>query len=490
MTSPPDEHVSRSGAPVELERGAARDDASHGGAHARRLEVPPVEASRHPVPDRRRYFLSSFEPSGDFDAVIVAVTHDGRRRYFTTRDGARLTEVDEVSFERRRESGTRSMLELDERELGELEVELQFVRPVRGRDPIAEAEAEPEAGTELEPEAAAADEAEPETVAADEAEPEKVAADDADADAEYDTDAEYEAEVDFEDEAVAAVEEPTPADDASDASADSPPERVQTDTATDAEPAGAPEADPDPDPNPPILHRATFTPPEDTTEEATDEWATGQDEEDDEDEDEDEDGVDPVTEEFEEMVMASTTMTFERVDDAASVADAASGTDEAEDDAPTPSPGSLSATEAIAQVSLAKGIAFIAHRGKHDRSGAPYIDHPGRIAERFDPVTQTVEAAAAWLHDVLEDTPITAQELFEAGVTPQIIDVVQLLTRTPDVTPDEYYAAIRRDPIARRVKLADIDDNTARWRLRRLDYDTQLRLVEKYRYARQALGND
>ena len=96
----------------------------------------------HPSPERRRYFLSSFEPSGEFDAVIVAVTHDGRRRYFTTRDGASMTEVDEVSFERRRESGTRSMLELDERELGELEVELEFVRPVRGRDPIAEADAE------------------------------------------------------------------------------------------------------------------------------------------------------------------------------------------------------------------------------------------------------------------------------------------------------------------------------------------------------------
>ena len=156
LTSPPDEHVSGSGAPpAELERGADRDDASHVGAHARRLEVPPIEAPRHPLPERRRYFLSSFEPSGDYDAVIVAVTDDGRRRYFTTRDGARLAEVDEVSFERRRESGTRSMLELDERELGELEVELQFVRPVRGRDPIAEAEAEaagePRSSAEVEP---------------------------------------------------------------------------------------------------------------------------------------------------------------------------------------------------------------------------------------------------------------------------------------------------------------------------------------------------
>ena len=151
MSPADDEHVSGLGAPsAELEWRAVqeerddRDESDHGdhmGAHARRVDVPPVAAPRHPLPDRHRYFLSSFEPSGEYDAVIVAVTDDGRRRYFTTRDGASLDEVDEVSFERRRESGTRSMIELDERELGELEIELQFVRPVRGRDPIAEAEA-------------------------------------------------------------------------------------------------------------------------------------------------------------------------------------------------------------------------------------------------------------------------------------------------------------------------------------------------------------
>ena len=58
----------------------------------------------------------------------AALLHDARR--------GEPDEVDEVSFERRRESGTRSMIELDERELGELEVELHFVRAVRGRDPI------------------------------------------------------------------------------------------------------------------------------------------------------------------------------------------------------------------------------------------------------------------------------------------------------------------------------------------------------------------
>lgn len=394
LSAPADDaHMTGFGAPfAELESRDDRDDGSSIGAHARRVDVPMIEV-RHRSPERPRYFLSSFEPSGDYDAVIVAVTDDGRRRYFTTRDGASLTEVDEVSFERRRESGTRSMLELDERELGELEVELQFVRPVRGRDPIAEAEV----------------------------------GEDADSDA-------------------------------------------RTDAAAEAEPDDEADAAEHTEADPPPARRATFAPVEDA-----DVAAAYEEEYDDVD--------DPVTEEFEEMVMASTTMTFER-----SVA--TSVIDEAEDAALDLSPASMAAPEAIEQVALAKGIAFVAHRGQHDRSGLPYIDHPGRIAERFDPMIEPVAAASAWLHDVLEDTPVTAQELFEAGVLPAVIDVVQLLTRTPEVTPEEYYAAIRRDPVARRVKLADIDDNTARWRLRRLDYDTQLRLVEKYRHARIALGTE
>ncbi|MEV1129263.1 hypothetical protein [Agromyces sp. NPDC049794] len=378
---PPDEHPTGFGAPsAELERRAERGDGVSGsaGAHALPLEVPPVEGPRHPVQDRVRYYLCCLEPSGDFDEVIVAVTDAGRRRYFATRDGERLAEVDEDSFVQRSEGGARSLLELDEREVGELEAELQFVRPVRGRDPIAEVA-----------DAAVTD----------------VAETDASADGDGTDDDMTEDEV-TEDE----VTESTPEGDRDDAEA------------------------------------------------SVDE--------------------DSMMKEFEAEMTATTSDTVEQ-NERAVEEQAAPGVD-----------GVTSATEAIEQVSLAKGIAFIAHRGRLDRSGAPYIDHPGRIAERFDPVTETVEAAAAWLHDVLEESPVTAQELFEAGVTPPILEVVQLLTRTPEVSDDEYYARIRRSPVARRVKLADIDDNTARWRLRRLDYDMQLRLVEKYRIARQALGAD
>ena len=74
--------------PKAVEPQAEGHDETSVGAHARPVDVPAIVALRHPSPERRRYFLSSFEPSGDYDAVIVAVTHDGRRRYFTTRDGA------------------------------------------------------------------------------------------------------------------------------------------------------------------------------------------------------------------------------------------------------------------------------------------------------------------------------------------------------------------------------------------------------------------
>ncbi|WP_286310538.1 hypothetical protein [Agromyces mangrovi Wang et al. 2018] len=198
----------------------------------------------------------------------------------------------------------------------------------------------------------------------------------------------------------------------------------------------------------------------------------------------------------EQAVATDTTTATRPAPDAGEVQPEASAPLSSEVEAPVPAEHhhhaapttSMSPIEATAQVQLAKGIAFVAHRERLDRSGTPFIDHPGRVAERFDPLLEPIESAAAWLHDVLEDTPISERELFEAGVLPEIIEVVVLLTRTPDVTPDEYYAKIREHPVARRVKLADIDDNTAAWRTRRLDFDMQTRMARKYRHAREALG--
>ncbi len=465
------------------------DENGRAGVHARPVEVPPVEAPPLRYGDRRRYFLSSLEPSGDFDAVIIAVTDGARRRYFTTRDGAELTEIDVAAFDRRNEGGERSLLELDERELGELEAELRFVRPVRGRDPIAEVreaasavpQPTPSPGVAVDAAALAATEphaAPDESAVQEDTEPDEPA---------------------IPDEAVplgAVLIE----DDADDEHprVDAQPETSDAGSPTPADSFSRPEEVP---PVPDAMDPA----PEETTGQPV--AAPG------------------VDDQFEEIVLAARRSTFREAPHAA--AEEVSPADEPEptpdpigvdpqpapvtdadepsdpvaqstpipthahtlDPAPDTTPDPLSHTVAIEQVALAKGIAFIAHRGQLDRSGMPYIDHPGRIAERFDPATEPIEAAAAWLHDVLEDTAITPEELFEAGVRPEIIEIVRLLTRSPDVAPAEYYARIRAHAAARRVKLADIDDNTARWRLRRLDYDVQLRLIEKYRLARRALGS-
>ncbi|RXZ37420.1 hypothetical protein, partial [Agromyces binzhouensis] len=133
---------------LERDRWAMRASASPGRRPRRRAATVVLDSDEHADPDRRRYFLSSLQPSGDYEAVIVAITDGSSRRYFSSRDGSHFIEVDELSFEQRRKSGTRSLLEIGEHELRELEGALIFVRPLDGRDPIAEVAAAKKASLE------------------------------------------------------------------------------------------------------------------------------------------------------------------------------------------------------------------------------------------------------------------------------------------------------------------------------------------------------
>lgn len=455
-----------------------RRSADHGGT-LRPRRVPAPEWGRHPsTRDLQRYYLCSEEPSGEFVEVIIPVTDNGRRRYFATSDGERLTEVDEDYFVGRGEGNARSLLELDAREMAELQAELNFVRPVLGRDPLAELAAEAAAAEAAEAAAGVPDVAEspPVESVTDVLEWPGVA---------QGPDVPEWPEV----AQVTDVPQPVPA-----APVSPPVAAMQPPTAPMPVAAVPPHIPPPPE----TRDDSTFTEP--ATIESTNE---NENERDDDDDDE---------ETIEENDVVMGTSVFEEVDPVASVppfavapmavtasvdgpahaapADQATADQAPADQAPAEqAPAEQTpAVDAAAQVSLAKGIAFVAHRGQLDRVGAEYIDHPGRVAERFDPLTEPVPTAVAWLHDVLEDTAVTAHELLEAGVLPEVVELVQVLTRTPDVAEDEYYARIRRHPVALRVKLADLDDNTAPWRVRRLDYDTQVRLAEKYRHAREVLG--
>lgn len=114
-------------------------------------------------------------------------------------------------------------------------------------------------------------------------------------------------------------------------------------------------------------------------------------------------------------------------------------------------------------------VSAAAHRGQTDKLGVPYGLHPFGVAriletlDEFDALSsqQRAEAkAAAYLHDVLEDTPITREDLADMGFSPSIIDTVEAVTARDGESKDAYYArVIEQGPLAVAVKLADLGHN-------------------------------
>jgi len=141
------------------------------------------------------------------------------------------------------------------------------------------------------------------------------------------------------------------------------------------------------------------------------------------------------------------------------------------------------------QVHIAKAIATIAHRGQFDKGGEPYIGHPQRIVDSFDGTSDSARLKViAWLHDVLEDTDLTRDDLHDAGIGwSQIVDV-ERLTKIKGEPNEDYYRRVRESGPARLVKLADIADNTQPGRLAKLDDETVGRLIRKYAKAQMWLN--
>lgn len=135
-------------------------------------------------------------------------------------------------------------------------------------------------------------------------------------------------------------------------------------------------------------------------------------------------------------------------------------------------------------INRAEAIAHRAHAGQTDKSGLDYIDHPRRVAERaalIAPADLRTECiAAAWLHDVVEDTDVALEELREQGFPQLVLEAVDRLTKMPDVARTDYFAAIRAHTVARVVKTADLIDNTDPERAALLDGTTRSRLADKY----------
>ena len=104
----------------------------------------------------------------------------------------------------------------------------------------------------------------------------------------------------------------------------------------------------------------------------------------------------------------------------------------------------------------AMGIAYKAHHGQMDYNGIPYIFHPIHIAEQMD---DEISCCTALLHDVVEDTHVTMDQLAQE-FPPEVIDALKLLTHQADMDYFDYVRAIRENPIAKKVKLADLAHNS------------------------------
>lgn len=100
-------------------------------------------------------------------------------------------------------------------------------------------------------------------------------------------------------------------------------------------------------------------------------------------------------------------------------------------------------------------VAYSAHHGQTDKAGVPYIFHPAHVAESM---TDEVLTCVALLHDVVEDTDVTLEDLVQK-FPPEVIEPLRLLTRQRGIDYLDYVRAIKTNPIATKVKLADLAHN-------------------------------
>lgn len=124
-------------------------------------------------------------------------------------------------------------------------------------------------------------------------------------------------------------------------------------------------------------------------------------------------------------------------------------------------------------------LCFDAHKDQVDKSGMPYVFHPFHVAEQMQTEETTI---VALLHDVVEDTDYTIDDLRAMGFPEAVTDALALMTHTKGVPYMEYVAAIKGNPIATAVKLADLRHNSDLSRLDAVD-EKALRRVEKYKKA-------
>jgi len=129
-------------------------------------------------------------------------------------------------------------------------------------------------------------------------------------------------------------------------------------------------------------------------------------------------------------------------------------------------------------------IATSAHAGQVDKAGRPYVEHPLRVMQQM--TTPKAKCVAA-LHDVVEDSPWTLEQLRAEGFSAHVVDALDALTHRTDETYAAYILRVQQNPLARRVKCADLRDNSD---ISRIPHPTarDFARLERYQKAQRVLG--
>lgn len=130
-----------------------------------------------------------------------------------------------------------------------------------------------------------------------------------------------------------------------------------------------------------------------------------------------------------------------------------------------------------AKTKAALKLCFDAHKNQTDKSGMPYVFHPFHLAEQMKDEDTTI---VALLHDVVEDTDYTIADLKRMGFPTNVLEALELLTHNDGTPYMEYVAKIKDNPIAKVVKLADLEHNSD---LSRLDAVNEKALKQKEKYG-------
>jgi len=138
---------------------------------------------------------------------------------------------------------------------------------------------------------------------------------------------------------------------------------------------------------------------------------------------------------------------------------------------------------------LARAIALAAqyHEGQTDKGGRPYVFHPLRLMLKA--LTEQ-EQIAAVLHDTIEDTDLTLDDLRKEGFSDEIVEAIDRLSRREDETYREFILRIKENRLAARVKILDLQDNMDLTRIKKPSEKDQKRLLKYSRALDTLLSHD